>query len=172
MLEKLLDDNDYVTVYFCNTNSLNFKAQSYFTFPNFRWRELCQMWGNFGRARTNWLRNGQFRYSLCSNKRSEICEEMGSDQGGLWKFYKISHDLNKFLEFQLPAIVYFRRKFPSIYRGALTDELVILEVNCYNAFVSLWFRLKCLSYRSSGFRRIVSSNPSWIFSCSPSLLSA
>lgn len=28
---------------------------------------------------------------------------------------------------KIPALVYFRRKFPSIYRGELMDELAVLE---------------------------------------------
>jgi thiol-disulfide isomerase/thioredoxin len=90
MLERLLDENDFVATYF------------------FEEKETCP-------------------------KCPEILEELEriDQEADNLDIIFVRIDDTKYAKkwgvTKIPALVYFRRKFPSIYRGDLTDELAVLE---------------------------------------------
>jgi len=89
MLEKLLDDNDFVTVFFFDS-------------------EDCQKCGEI----------------------LEDLERVDAEADNLDIIFVRIDDVKyakKWGVTKIPALVYFRRKFPSIYRGDMTDETAVLD---------------------------------------------
>ncbi|ODM96284.1 putative protein disulfide-isomerase C1F5.02, partial [Orchesella cincta] len=89
MLEKLLDDNDFVTVFFFDS-------------------EDCSKCGEI----------------------LEDLERVDAEADNLDIIFVRIDDVKyakKWGVTKIPALVYFRRKFPSIYRGDMTDETAVLD---------------------------------------------
>lgn len=117
MLEKLLDENDFVAVYFCKQSPQLFLLQFSFSFlilvPNdSRHAIICTV-------------------VLVDERNCKSCkkvldglERIDQETDALdITFVKVSDPryAKKYGVNKLPSLVYFRRKFPSIYRGEYTS---------------------------------------------------
>ena len=104
LLEKLLDENEFVAVYFCECDNL-----------------LC--------PNTTDLFTDEDNCIECDEVESGL-EKIDDETDALdITFVKVNDPryAKKYGVNKLPALVYFRRKFPSIYRESLFDEDRILE---------------------------------------------
>ena len=138
LLEKLLDENEFVAVYFCkflsDDDNLSILIQSYFFHQNIN--------------RSSNGQQGKESYNaILLLPDEDNCVECDEAIEGLEKIddetdalditmvkvndarYAKKYGVNK-----MPALVYFRRKFPSIYRDNLFDEDTILEWLTSNRF--------------------------------------
>ena len=118
LLEKLLDENEFVAVYFCKFSSkdhiLFIIMESYSYIPD---EDNC------------------VECDEAIEGLEKIDDETDALDITMVKVndarYAKKYGVNK-----MPALVYFRRKFPSIYRDNLFDEDTILEWLTSNRFTA------------------------------------
>ena len=100
MLEKLLEENDFVAVYFCKSFSMKSIVKEVLN-PN------CLLFSDSEDSKNH-------------NEILEGLEKIDQETDNLdITFIKINDPryARKYGVTKLPALVYFRKKFPSIYRG-------------------------------------------------------
>lgn len=141
MLEKLLEENEFVTVFFCKFCLLSSFLKcicpdilvSTYLLRSFL-NNICFVFSLLKRAR---LKIHSFLYVLADEHNSEESkiimeklENIDSETDNFdITFVKMADPryARKWGVTHLPAIVYFRRRFPNIYRGDLHSEADVLE---------------------------------------------